>query len=127
MQRPESGEDEKCPELIFIAGRFFDLAIPEDKEYLFPYFRSPMQRCFLAYYLEFGSYALFIDHSGYYCSKRWMKFLRKKIDILQRVYAQARESRDLSMIAEIKSGRYVVKLRNRKSQKKRDSDTTGNA
>jgi len=107
-----SVEPELDPELEFISGRIFDLELPKDQEYLWKYFRGILQRQFIKYYLTYRSYLHFTDHTGYYCSNRWIRTLKVKLQRLEKAHEAAQEAAlqgDFQPLAIIKSGKYKVR------------------
>lgn len=105
LSSPKGTLDE---EAAFIGGVFFECDIPKEKQFLLKYFASDLQRQFLRYMLQFGNVVRFVDHTGYYCSDRWLKMLKAKMRKLEAVYDQARENFDLETIANIEMGKYDV-------------------
>jgi hypothetical protein len=79
-------------DLDFISGRFLDMDVPKDKRYMLRYFRNPLQRAFLRYFLVFGSARNFTDHTGHYCSERLAKRLASRFRLITRVYDDAKRS-----------------------------------
>jgi hypothetical protein len=93
-------------EALFLAGIFFDFYIPLEKKFLFKYFRSPLEQQFVRYYLCFGEFDNFVDHTGMFCQKRWLKILKKRIDKILSVHETFKKNFDLDKLREIDSGRY---------------------
>lgn len=95
-------------DLQFLSGRFRDAELPPEKQYLFRYFTTEIQRYFVRYYLTFGEFTNFTDHTGFACSRRWMEILRDRILALEEAKREARKNIDLERLAEIESGRYKL-------------------
>ncbi len=93
-------------EADFLAGIFFDFYIPREKQFLLKYFRSPLEVQFVHYYLCFGEIDNFVDHTGYFCQKRWLRILKKRIEKLISTYDQFKKNCDLEKLREIESGQY---------------------
>jgi hypothetical protein len=103
-------------DLQLISGEFFhDESVPKDKRWLQRYFRTPSQRRFLAYYLQFSAlrcrspyhfYRNFTDHTGVYCTKRAIQKWTKKLLLLESLVRAATEGLELAALEVIKSGRY---------------------
>lgn len=93
-------------DLEFIAGDFFDLDLPKNKRYLFKYFRSDIQRQFVRYYHVFGNVTHFVDHTGWYCERRWLQLLLARLSLLERTLKKARAEMDFETITLIESGRF---------------------
>jgi hypothetical protein len=98
-------------DLNFIAGTFFDCEVPKDKRYLLKYFCNDLQGAFLRYVLTFGDYRLFCQHTGYYCSKRMLKYLFRRYRIVSAAHEEVKGdlSEDgMKRLLEIESGKYPV-------------------
>ena len=95
-------------DLQFIAGKFFDIDLPNEKRYLLKYFTNDLQKHFVSYFLVFRDYDNFVDHTGYYCSNRWLEILKTKLETLERLKIEARQSIDLEKLALIESGNYKI-------------------
>jgi hypothetical protein len=101
-------------DLVFIAGNFLFGDIPSDKEFLCHYFTSDLEKLFLSYYLALESlyqqegflrfYESFCDHTGFSCSRRWIRKLLKKYKTIEETMNNAYLKSDLSMISKIKVG-----------------------
>ena len=61
---------------------------------------------FVRYYLTYRSYRMFVDHTGYACSKKWLKNLRRRLVKLEKAYEKARVEGDFYTLAIIESGKY---------------------
>jgi hypothetical protein len=96
------------PELQFVAGNVDDAALPKEKLYLLKYFKTHIQREFLKYYLLFGNFANFVNHTGCHCGKRWPYYMRDKLEQLEAVHAQAKDNFDLDTLLLIESGKYKL-------------------
>lgn len=95
-------------EMAFIGGQFFDLDLPKEKRYLLKYFKSGIQQQFLRYMLMFGTCVRFTEHTGYHCSKRWLKMLKSRLRRLEAARIAAREAMDLETLTLIETGKYHV-------------------
>ena len=91
-------------ELKFIANK--ETAIPKEKLYLLKYFRTSVQRCFLSYYLLYGDYSRFAEHTGHKCSVRWLLAMRIKMGKIEAAHAIAKKNFDLDALADIENGKY---------------------
>jgi hypothetical protein len=95
-------------DLAFISGDFFDCDIPKNMRYMIPYFDTEMQFQFLRYYLTFNSSIHFVNHTGYYVSKRWRKILRRRFIRIQEAWEEAQAlalEGDFDMLEKIKKGK----------------------
>jgi len=95
-------------DLLFVSGDFLTCDLPNDKQYLYRYFTTDIQRQFVRYFLLFGNYDHFVDHTGYYCQKKWLDLLAKRFHLLEQVRREAKQSFDLTLLAKIESGGYVL-------------------
>lgn len=94
---------------IFLAGLFFEYEIPRDKQFLLKYFRSPLEEQFVKYYLCFGEIDNFIDHTGFFCQKRWVCILKKRIDKILSVREVYKNNFELDKLRELEEGRYDMR------------------
>ena len=90
----------------FLAGNFFDYEISKERNFLFKYFRSPLERQFVRYYLCFGEIEYFIEHTGHFCQKRWLNILKRRFDKIIAFYNQCRDNMELELLEKIEKGRY---------------------
>ena len=95
-------------EATFLAGLFFDFDIPLEKKYLLQYFRSPLENQFVKYYLCFGEIDNFVDHTGFFCQKRWLRILKKRIDVLISSHEKYKKECKLEKLMEIEEGNYKL-------------------
>jgi len=96
-------------DLELISGRFFDYELPKDKRYLLHYFKTNLQRAFLRYYLIFGDWRCFRDHTGYSCSPRLLDRFEKRFHKLSELYNQAKNTfseESMNVIYLIETGQY---------------------
>lgn len=63
--------------LHFISGKYSEIEIPKKYMFLTKYFNTEIQNIFLKYYWVFRDWRNFVDHTGVYCSER---YLRKQVD-----------------------------------------------
>jgi hypothetical protein len=95
-------------ELKFIANILME--VPKEKKYLLKYFSSRIQRSFLRYYFTFGTIVYFSEHTGYNCTKRWLRMCRNRLEELEAVHAAARANFDLDGLEFIESGKYKCRI-----------------
>ena len=50
----------------------------------------------------------FVDHTGFYCSDRWLKMLKARMRKLEAAYEQAKKNFYLETVADIEMGNYDV-------------------
>jgi len=94
---------------MLIGGRFLDEPIPKEKQYLYRYFTTDVQRLYVRYFLDFGSYVHFVEHTGVYRSRRWCKRMKHRLEVLEKVYEEARATGDFEIISEITMGTWRPK------------------
>lgn len=92
-------------DLAFISQKFATYQLSKDKLYLLKYFKSPIQEAFLKYFFVFGEYDNFVDHTGFYCQKRWLQLLLERMQTLERLRKEAKSGFDLELLARIESGK----------------------
>jgi hypothetical protein len=95
-------------EAIFLAGLFFEYDIPREKMFLLKYFRSPLENQFVKYYLCLGEIDNFVDHTGYFCQKKWLKILKKRIDGLLIAHDKYKKEGDLDILYKIENGKFKL-------------------
>lgn len=93
--------------------KFMHDEVPKEKKFLFNYFNSKIQVCFLRYVLFFGDYENFRDHTGYMCQDRWLKELFSKYNDLIFIYNLFKKNMDLDNLGRLNSGKF--KICNRKN------------
>lgn len=96
-------------DLEFVAGSFFDKEIQKDRMFLLRYFSTREERAFLRYYLIFGDYSCFKNHTGCYTLKANLKLLEQRLQILLRLHSEAKKSWNLDLLEKIESGKYRVR------------------
>lgn len=99
-------------DLIFLSGEFNDFEIPKEKNYLFKYFRKEIQQRFIRYFFAFNSFDNFVDHTGFYCQKRWLKMLYNKLLKLEALHKESKSVLDLDTLTKIESGKYKIRRSN---------------
>lgn len=92
-------------EVEFLAGVFFNLEIPREKNYIFKYFRSPLEKQFVRYYLCFEEIEYFTPHTGYRCQLRWLKELKKRFDYITQYHRTCKFNMDLDLLKKIEDGK----------------------
>jgi len=103
-------------ELEFVAGNFIYGDLPPEKDYLKHYFKGRAERVFASYYANFSRlytdgqfktfYTNFTDHTGVCCSTRWIRKLLARIKKIETALSEADKNFNLSLVGEIKSGKY---------------------
>lgn len=88
--------------------RHLFLEIPKDKRFLFKYFKCRIQRHFLKYFIFFGNYDNFVDHSGLCCQRRWLKNLEKKYNDLIYLQSIFKSNFEIEMLSKLESGKIKI-------------------
>jgi len=99
-------------EILSLSSGRFDDGIPKSKKYLLKYFSTPVESEFLRYYILFGNYTKFSEHTGYIVDRRWLRRLRSKLEKIEKIHDHARKTFDISLVAEIESGKWVLNGKN---------------
>lgn len=95
-------------DLIFLSGKFMDFELPKEKKYLLKYFDTDIQQAWIVYYLIFGDFKNFTDHTGIYCGKTYSHNLLKKLEKIQKAHQEAKTNLELEKLALIETGKFVV-------------------
>lgn len=95
-------------DLNLISGDFLELDLPKEKQYLFKYFDTDIQVQFVRYYYVFGNVDRFVEHTGFFCVKRYLRELIEKYNKLVEIYDKAKESADLEIVAQIQMGKFKI-------------------
>lgn len=93
---------------LFLGMRFLFLEIPKDKKFLLKYFKGKIQRYFLRYFIFFGDYKNFVDHTGICCSERWLKILEKKYNDLIYLQSISKSKLELEVLADVEHGKIKI-------------------
>lgn len=95
-------------DLSFISMEYENYELPKEKLYLYKYFRKNIQQMFLKYFFCFGDFNNFVDHTGYYCQKRWLIILQKKLLKLESAHKEAKLNLNFSTLTAIERGKYKL-------------------
>jgi len=98
-------------DLYFISGEFFEFEIPKTQQFLLQYFKTDLQVAFLRYYLVFGEWKNFVDHTGYYCKERYLHKCEKRYHVLMDAHKEATSVLDeehMTMLQKLSSGKYKL-------------------
>lgn len=91
-----------------VSGSFLEDNIPNDKLWMCKYFSSEIQKRFLIYFLIFRSHFYFERHTGICCTKRYLKYMKKKFSALEDAHKKAKEEFDLEVLSNIEMGKYEI-------------------
>lgn len=100
-------------DLVFISGEF-DFQFSKDKKYLLKYFKTDLQKSVLKYYFTFNSLDNFVDHTGLKCRREWLLNLYNKLQGLEAIHKEARDNKNMSLLAIVESGKYKFPKKPRK-------------
>jgi len=96
-------------DLVIVGNKYITDPVPKAKEYLCPYFKTGIRRAFLKYYLATdGDIMHFCEHTGYKCSIRYVKKMKKEFNFVQDLWSKATEEFDFETIAELKKGNFKI-------------------
>lgn len=96
-------------DLDFISGRFFNYDVPKEKRYLLKYFKNDLQMAFLKYFMVFGDYRNFTDHTGYYCNPSLLFRMEQRLRRIVAVYDEAKRAlteEGMATVHLIESGKF---------------------
>jgi len=103
-------------DLELLSAHFLTCQLPQHKTYLRKYFTGPIQERLVVYFLVFPYdgrfrryYNNIIDHTGLYCSERWIYNLLKRFSTLEQRMTRAEIEKDHVTVALIKSGKWQAK------------------
>jgi hypothetical protein len=88
--------------------RYLFLEIPKEKRFLLRYFKGKIQRYFLRYFIFFGDYKNFVDHTGLCCSVRWLKNLEKKYNDLMYLQSVCKSNMHLELLSDLEAGKINI-------------------
>lgn len=91
-----------------ISGSFLEDEIPQNKFWMTKYFTSEIQKRFLIYFLIFRSHYYFVRHTGFYCTKRYLKKMKKYFCNLEEAHEDAKKNFNLEKLSEIEMGKYKI-------------------
>jgi hypothetical protein len=97
-------QDEIDRDLVLLGGEFLNKLLPKNKQYLYHYFRTDLERQFVTYYLLFKSHTHFVSHTGYECTYRWRKKLRRRLKRIEKAHDDAVATGDFEKVAIIQMG-----------------------
>lgn len=101
-------------DLELVSGRYKETNLPRKKEYYLLYFSTEVQELFLRYYMLFGRYFHFSEHTGYLVSDRYLKMLKNRFDDLEAVHQRMEEEQDfekkLALQEELRTGKFKYEL-----------------
>jgi hypothetical protein len=92
----------------FIGGDFLDSPVKYDKYWMKKYFKTHIQYQFLKYYYSFNEIANFINHTGFFCSVRYLKKMKKKYKILERCHNYFKIKGDFENLSKLESGKLKI-------------------
>ena len=92
-------------ELDHLSGRILDLnELPRSKRYLLKYFRTREQRLFVKYLLSHGKLDQFVEHTGVRFRSRWLAYLARRVEFLEKAHQEAKDANDMEALAVVSVG-----------------------
>jgi hypothetical protein len=91
-------------DLIFVSGIFLEDCLPREKQYLYNYFRSDLQKAFIRYMHFFDSWTYFCAHTGHLCTKRCLQLYVLKLREIERAHAAAKAAMNFELLEKIEKG-----------------------
>lgn len=110
--------DKRCHELSkitttrdlkLVGGDFFDPYIPKEYQFLEHYFPTEKTKVFLRYFIAFRNTITLVDHTGVAISKKFLEILKQRFKVLVKLREEAKANDDVEKLAEIDSGRLLLK------------------
>lgn len=92
----------------FIAGDFLDECLPKDKQYLYRYFRTNLQKQFVRYMQVFDNSRFFAEHTGQVCQRRNRQLLGVKLRKVEEAHRNAKLNMDFDLLEKIEKGKLRV-------------------
>jgi len=98
-------------DLHFISGDFLDYEVPKKQRFLLKYFKTDLQVAFLRYYLVFGNWKNFVDHTGYHCKERYLRKQEVRYHSLMEAHKKASSVLDeehMKMLQKLMAGKHKL-------------------
>lgn len=95
----------------FVGGDFLETT-PKEYQFLEPYFPTEKSLAFLRYFSVFRNTRKLAEHTGVDISYKFCLILRKRFNVLVALRQEAKEKEDLEKLAEIDSGRLLLRKYN---------------
>lgn len=85
-----------------------DQPIAQEYFWMSKYFATGPRLAFLKYFLIFRSAVHFCEHTGFACSRRYVKRMKRSILFLERTHKKAKEDLDFEKVSLIEMGDYKL-------------------
>lgn len=95
-------------DLQLIGGKFIDEPIDSEKYWMKKYFKTKIQYQFLKYFSIFGSISQFVNHTGFFCTSRYLKKMKKKYIILINCHRNFKEKGDFESVSRLETGKFKI-------------------
>jgi hypothetical protein len=95
-------------DLTFISGDFLKDCLPRDKQYLYNYFKTDIQICFVRYIHTFGNHTYFAEHTGCPCTRRNLQILTAKLHGIEDAHRKAKSRMDFDLLEKIEKGKFKL-------------------
>jgi N-acetylmuramoyl-L-alanine amidase CwlA len=89
--------------LHLISGKYLEIEIPKKYIFLKKYFDTEIQQMFLRYFWVFRDWKNFVDHTGIYCSERYLRKQTDCFNILMEAYEDAAGTLDEAHMKKLQS------------------------
>lgn len=93
-------------DLDFLSGRFSEQELSKEQRYLLKYFKTELQRTFLKYFMVFGDWTCFIEHTGLWTTKSYLHRQEQRFHGVVAAHKQAKSTMDLDALWRVESGKY---------------------
>jgi hypothetical protein len=93
----------------FVTGRYFDAELAKEYRYLDKYFDTDTERQFIRHYLLFRNIDFFTNHTGVFCTRRWLLEMAVRFKRLEEARKKARDDMDFDTLGIIEAGNFKWK------------------
>jgi hypothetical protein len=87
---------------------FLEEPVPHEHFWLTKYFGTDVRLAFLKYFLTFRGAFHFREHTGFYCSLRYLKSMKRELVHIEKAREKAKRDLDFELVAEIEMGDYKL-------------------
>ena len=89
-------------------SEYLEEPIPQSSLWMTKYFKSDIRNAFLRYFLCFGTCIRFCEHTGSFCSERYLKRMKSEIMKLKNAHSLAKTNLDFELVANIEMGLFII-------------------
>lgn len=83
--------------------------MPQERFWLTRYFGTGIRLAFLKYFLIFRGAFHFREHTGFHCSLRYLKNMKRQLVRLEREHDKAKQDLDFELVAKIEMGEHKLR------------------